>query len=259
VDGRQYTLEPDDITVTRPWQMHRVGNPLVRASLLHWLIIDLGVRRPHQEWHWPPWLLLSRQDLDELTAFLRQNEQAVWRGTPELRRCWQEIAAAVSDPRASSGISRVGVRLNDLFLQLLDLLRRRRVRMDVSLTSSTRTVALFLEDLRTNPTHLALPWTVGEMADACGLGVSQFIQHVRRLTTMTPVQYLTRHRMELAERLLVERRELSVTDVALECGFSSSQYFATVFARTHKRSPREFRAMRSEVAGGETAVALRRT
>jgi AraC family L-rhamnose operon regulatory protein RhaS len=241
VDGRQYMLEADDMTVTRPWQLHRVGNPQVNASRLHWLIIDLGVRRPHQEWQWPSWLLLSRQDLDELTAFLRQNEQTIWRGTQELRHCWQQIAAAVSNPRDASGISRVGVRLNDLFLLLLDLLRRKRVRMDESLTSSRRTVSLFLEDLQTNPTHLALPWTVGRMAEACGLGVSQFIQHVRRLTTLTPVQFLTRHRLELAARLLVQDLQTSVTDIALQCGFSSSQYFATVFSSKHRESPREFR------------------
>jgi AraC-like DNA-binding protein len=241
VDGRQYLLEADDMTVTRPWQLHRVGNPQVKASRLHWLIIDMGVRRPHQEWQWPSWLLLSRPDLDELAAFLRQNEQTVWRGTEELRHCWQQIAAAVGDPRHASGISRVGVRLNDLFLLLLDLLRRKRVRMDESLTSSRRTVSLFLQDLQTNPAHLALPWTVGKMAEACGLGVSQFIGHVRRLTTLTPVQFLTRHRLDLAARMLAEQSQASVTDIALQCGFSSGQYFATVFAKKHRESPRAFR------------------
>ena len=49
------------------------------------MIIDLGVRRPHQEWRWPSWTLLSRQDLSDLTCFLRQNEQYVWKGTAELR------------------------------------------------------------------------------------------------------------------------------------------------------------------------------
>ena len=68
VDGHEYVLHPDDLTLTRPWQRHRVGDPNVGAGRLHWLIIDVGVRRPNQPWRWPGWLLLSRPDLDELAS-----------------------------------------------------------------------------------------------------------------------------------------------------------------------------------------------
>jgi AraC-like DNA-binding protein len=33
---------------------------------------------------------------------------------------------------------------------------------------------------------------------------------------------------------------MSVTEVAFACGFSSSQYFATLFRRRFKASPKEF-------------------
>jgi AraC family L-rhamnose operon regulatory protein RhaS len=241
-DGREYILQPDDFTVSRPWQLHRVGNPYVAASRLDWLIIDLGVRRPQEEWKWPPWLLLSRGDREELTTILRHNEQPVWHGTPGLRRCWQEIAAAIDGDKNGSSVSRVTIRLNDVFLLLLDMFREKRVRLDESLASSKRTVELFLQDLRSHPDHLALEWTVQEMASSCGLGISQFIQHVRRLTNMTPVQYLTHCRLEFASQLLTNNPQMSITDVALTSGFASSQYFATVFTRHHGFSPREYRA-----------------
>jgi AraC family L-rhamnose operon regulatory protein RhaS len=60
VDDREYSLGPDDLTIARPWQRHRVGKPQVTASRLHWIILDVGVRRPNQDWKWPSWLLLSQ-------------------------------------------------------------------------------------------------------------------------------------------------------------------------------------------------------
>ena len=81
--------KPGDLTVTRPWQLHRVGNPQVTAGRLHWLILDVEVRRPHQSWKWPSWLVLSKADLKELTDILRHNEQPVW-------RCLGRIAARLS-------------------------------------------------------------------------------------------------------------------------------------------------------------------
>ena len=59
VDGQDLDLKPGDLTITRPWQLHRVGRPHVTACRLHFLILDVGVRRPHQRWKWPPWLVLS--------------------------------------------------------------------------------------------------------------------------------------------------------------------------------------------------------
>ena len=242
-DDRAFHLQPDDLTVARPWQLHRVGDPHVTASLLHWLILDVGVRRPNQDWKWPAWLLLSQPDLDELTNILRHNENPVWKATAELRRCFREIAQAVDGDINGSCLSRLTLRINDMLLLMLEMFRTKKVRLDTSLSSTRRTVQLFLEDLKSQPEHLALEWTLGEMAESCGLKVTQFVQHVRSLTNMSPGQYLTRCRLEQAARMLKEQPHLTVTSVALDCGFGSSQYFATVFAKEYGESPKEYRAL----------------
>jgi AraC family L-rhamnose operon regulatory protein RhaS len=46
VEQNEFRLRPDDLTVTRPWQRHRVGDPNIGAGRLHWLILDVSVRRP---------------------------------------------------------------------------------------------------------------------------------------------------------------------------------------------------------------------
>ena len=46
---------------------------------------------------------------------------------------------------------------------------------------------------------------------------------------MTPTQYLNHLRLEQAARMLKNNEQKSITEIALQCGFYSSQYFATVF------------------------------
>jgi AraC-like DNA-binding protein len=241
VDHQERVLQPDDLTITRPWQLHRVGNPRVGASRLHWLIIDVSVRRPNQSWHWPSWFLLNKTEKDELTHFLRNNEQSVWRASPEIRRCFQSIADAVKTERNGTLMTHLAIRINDMFVMLLDLLRSQKIRLDQSLSGSRRTVQLFLEDLAAHPEHLALDWTVGEMARTCGLGISQFVHHVNQLTNLPPVHYLNHCRLNHSARLLRERPTENITNIAFACGFSSSQYFSTLFSKRFGTSPKEFR------------------
>jgi AraC family L-rhamnose operon regulatory protein RhaS len=44
--------------------------------------------------------------------------------------------------------------------------------------------------------------------------------------------------------MLHREPESSVTNIALRCGFSSSQYFATAFQRRFSRSPTEWRGLK---------------
>ncbi len=241
--GRQQDtiLEAGNLIVLRPWQQHRIGCPNIAASRLHWLLIDVGVRRPHQEWKWPSWLLLSPRDIAELTTMLRHNEQPIWNATSDLRRCFQSLAHTLDARSLDGSVSRITIHINELLLYLLEMLRTRQIRLDHSLTSARRTVKLFLDELRTHPQQLAQQWNVSEMAQACGLGITQFTQHVKAIMNMTPLEFLTHRRMDLAAEFLCERN-MGITETALECGFSSGQYFATVFGRHFGVSPREYRA-----------------
>lgn len=249
IDGRGYSLGPDDLTIARPWQRHRVGNPNVTVSRLHWLILDVGIRRPNQEWRWPSWLLLSPPDLEELTNILRHSEASVYKAVPGIRECFLQIASAVQTDRNGSNLSRLAIRVNDLFLRLLDALRKKELKLDHSLSTTRRTVDLFLRDLRTHPEHLEIDWSVEEMASNCGLRTTQFVHHVRCLTNMAPLRFLNHCRLEHAATLLRERRDLSITDIAMACGFASSQYFATVFVRRYGCAPGVFRERNLRACG----------
>jgi AraC family L-rhamnose operon regulatory protein RhaS len=227
VDGRQWTLRRGCLTVTRPWQFHRVGAPHIGASRLTWLILDVGVRRPNQTWRWPDWLVCSGAELQKLTRLLSHNEQPVWQAGDEIEGWFDKLAQLVAEegnPRA--GESKLKLAINGLLLAVLELLEREQIPLDEYLSTSQRAVQLFLQAL---PQHAASDWDLAAMARQCGLSRSQFSAYCQELTGLTPVQYLTQCRVEMAAHMLAGQPHLTITEVAYACGFNSSQYFATVF------------------------------
>lgn len=238
VDQQTFVLEAGGLTVTRPWQRHRVGNPKVGPSRLHWLILDVGVRRPNQPWLWPSWLVLSARDLKELTDLLRHNEQPVWQANPELGRCFEQLAQLLGATEPRAILSRLRLHLNELFVVLLELLRSRQPTLDPRLASSRRTVEMFLRSL---PDHLERPWTLDDMARECGLARTRFADYCLQLTNLPPMEYLTNRRIDAARQMLVDFPQRSITDIAFACGFGSSQYFSSVFRKKTGASPRDVR------------------
>lgn len=238
VDGRPRPLRPGHLTITRPWQPHSVGDPDVTASRLYWLILDVGVRQPHQSWKWPPWLVLAPSDLRELTALLRENEQPVWPGTPEISRCFADIGHLIESSRSAAlPVSRLTLLANEVFVCLLELLRKQKPARKTSLMLGERSVSMFLNRMED---ELHEPWTLELMAQKSGLARTRFTHYCRKLTNLSPMEYLQRRRVEKARVMLADKR-LSITEIALNCGFTSGAYFSSVFRRHCQCSPRAYR------------------
>jgi transcriptional regulator GlxA family with amidase domain len=80
-----------------------------------------------------------------------------------------------------------------------------------------------------------------ELARMAGLSPARFHHHFKRVTGSSPHDYWLRLRVELASLRLCEQSDLTITGIAHDFGFSSSQYFATVFRRYFGTSPQQYR------------------
>ncbi len=238
VGQKSLTVSPGELTITRPWQRHRIGNPNMPACHYSWIILDVGVRRPNQPWKWPKWLLLPKSGLDRHTEMLRHNEDPVWHGDRRIGDCFSRLDTTVARGAGETNLARLKIAINELLVMLTELLESRNPQLDATLPSSERTVNLFLESLSR---RLDEPWTLDSMANACGLGRSQFSTLCRKLVNLTPITYLGQLRVENAASLLAADPHMSVTEIAFRCGFQSSQYFAKVFRERHNFTPSEFR------------------
>jgi AraC-like DNA-binding protein len=239
-DKRKHTLRAGQFTITRPWQLHKLGAPNIGPGRLHWLILDVGVRRPHQNWYWPAWMVLTKDDLAELTRKLRHNENPVWNATPAITHCFRELAHTIEAWNRPHAVSRLATYLNQLVLGILDALSVQQTQETPNLTSRQRTVELFLHEVEDNSAISRELWTINSMAEHCNMGVTAFSKYCRELVNAGPMEYLNRCRLDHAARQLRENPTLSVTDIAFANGFNSSQYFATRFRQRFHTSPSRF-------------------
>lgn len=242
VDGVAYPLPGGHFTVTRPWQLHKLGAPHLGPGRLHWFIVDVGVRRPSQDWRWPSWVILGQPALAELTRRLRHNEHPVWKATRDMHHAFQGIADALRTPGDSTRFPRLALHINRVLLGVLDALRQQQRQEYPELTRANRTVELFLRDLEQNPASAACAWTLESMARACGMGMTTFSKYCHRAVNTPAMAYLCRCRLEHAARRLRAEPTRPITQIALDVGFSSSQYFATRFQLRFRCTPKAYRA-----------------
>lgn len=85
------------------------------------------------------------------------------------------------------------------------------------------------------------PWKLEKLAKLCHVSVPHLAEVFRRDFGEPPRQYLLRHRIELAAEYLRTSNQ-SITEIALELGFSSSQHFANVYRKFRGKSPRQERS-----------------
>lgn len=90
--------------------------------------------------------------------------------------------------------------------------------------------------------------TLTEVASACGLSVSHFTRAFRRSTGTPPHRWLLGRRVEYAKALLVAG-DLSLGQIALECGFADQSHFSRVFRRAVRVSPGAWRRENSGNVG----------
>jgi transcriptional regulator GlxA family with amidase domain len=88
--------------------------------------------------------------------------------------------------------------------------------------------------------RLAEPLTVARMAKHAGKSLRTFARHFHEETATSPLQWLLRHRILAAQRLL-EQTDLSVDRVAGDAGFGSSVSLRVHFRRELNTTPLAYR------------------
>jgi AraC family L-rhamnose operon regulatory protein RhaS len=233
-------LRAGSFLLTRPWQLHKFGAPNISRGRLHWLILDVGVREPHQNWNWPNWLVMTREDIAELTERWQHIKNPIWTSTPAIAQSFRELARCITTWDQPHAVSRMAAHLNLLLISVLDALVEQQTHGDEPLTSRKRTAEMFLNDLKDGRIDVGEQWTLDRMAEHCGMGVTAFTKYCRELVNIGPMEFLNQCRLERAAEQLRADSQRSVTEIAFANGFNSSQYFATRFRQRFKTSPTQF-------------------
>lgn len=89
--------------------------------------------------------------------------------------------------------------------------------------------------------HLKENIKIADIAATVHMSHFYFCRLFRQSMGVTPYQYIIQQRVELAQQLLKQRRELSIANISLECGFTNQSHFAKSFRRIIGTTPKKYR------------------
>jgi AraC family transcriptional regulator len=85
--------------------------------------------------------------------------------------------------------------------------------------------------------HLSQDLSIIDLSQVAGMSPYYFLRLFKKSMHVTPRQYIIQMRIDRAKKLL-RSRELSIADIALECGFTSQSHFTNVFRQITKTTPK---------------------
>ncbi|PNY38485.1 AraC family transcriptional regulator CmrA [Rhodopirellula baltica] len=86
--------------------------------------------------------------------------------------------------------------------------------------------------------HFADPLRIESLAEQVGLSTSSFHQHFKNVTTMTPLQYQKRMRLQEARSLMIGEK-LDAAEAAFRVGYESPSQFSREYRRMFGAPPRQ--------------------
>jgi AraC-like DNA-binding protein len=87
--------------------------------------------------------------------------------------------------------------------------------------------------------NFSRPITLQQLTALAGLSIAQLERHCKRIFQLTPRQMIHKARLGEASRLLQE--DLSITEIALRCGYTDHSAFSRQFKALTGASPSEYR------------------
>ncbi|MCW8877944.1 MAG: helix-turn-helix transcriptional regulator [Kangiellaceae bacterium] len=88
-------------------------------------------------------------------------------------------------------------------------------------------------------------WDVDSLAEIASMSRSVFAKRFKELLDTSPMNFLTKIRMEDAYRRLKDQR-VSVIEVAVDCGYATESAFSKAFKRVLGMSPGAVRNLSDE-------------
>lgn len=222
VDGRNYAITGGECFITFPFEPHSTGNyPLVPCEFYSFQI-DVKAQR----------LLglgqkLSAYLADQLQHLSHRHYRLTNNDLQNLKTSFDRIALGGKDNTYLS------LQYLNCFLfnvkNLEPIYEERRPQISPYIQKSLEYIEQHFKD--------AIPLSI--LANISGYSLSSFKVKFKDVIGITPAEYITLQKIEYAKKILSEPSQ-SITDLAFDLGFSSSNYFCSVFKKYTNIAPSQY-------------------
>ena len=218
-EGHEVDIGADEVHLCRPGVVHAGVNNLLDPCLLYWCEFD------------PVALLPAGPGLE----FFQRAASGKLPGpvSGRLRDRFEALLETCGRPPSAERDAEIQWRLG---LMLLEVARTGK-HSETCVRYFSPPVASLIRAFRADPSGRR---PLRELVAETGLASSALYERFRHETGFSPHEYRMQLKVELARELLCTTGA-AVTEIAYRCGFSSSQYFATVFGRLTGVTPGRWR------------------
>jgi AraC-like DNA-binding protein len=253
VGGRNYHVKGGEQYVALPGEMHDTGSEPQDKGVLYWLILDV-TQEPDKFLFLAP--AMARKLVSDLLKITSRHFSANPESLVTLDRVFQSLLQIRKPDEATGTFQKWGATKS----RGAELRRSPRTHPQESfhlLQASShlvqyilQTIAASRENIRTTSFAVKASlefiarnqqeWlSVAQVAEEVDLSESYFKILFREEVGLPPAEYMLRQKIEAAKTALGDSN-CNITELAYRLGFSSSQYFATVFKRFTNQTPSEY-------------------
>ena len=212
-----------NVYVTQPGEFHGSVQGQLNPCRVYWLQFDVSHSHP---------LGLPDSEGSALAEALRTLPRRCFAVPPAVADEYDRILDNLERPEDPLLVAEIRAELLRL---LLDLVAAARSVAAGDLSSMVGAAIAMMQE------HMETPLALTEMAERLGWSLSHLKHRFRTEMGVSPSDYYLRLRLDGArERLL--QTDHTITAIAQDFGFSSSQNFATIFKRVVGVTPSEIRA-----------------
>jgi AraC-like DNA-binding protein/mannose-6-phosphate isomerase-like protein (cupin superfamily) len=225
VGDRKYKLKGGDLFFTMPGEQHSSGDSPQEKGNLYWLILNLKSRKCD-------FLELSKNGSSALfdKLYSLKNRHFSCGNSNQFTTLLESIF--VNAKKDFKGELPLNLSQSIITFLLLFI----EAGADSSLKINNNVFTNVLSYIEKNISERI---TVPELASLTKLSVSHFKVEFKKLFGSPPAEYVIRNKIQEAVKRLKGKKS-DVTGIAFDLGFSSSQYFATVFKRYTGKRPKDY-------------------
>jgi AraC-like DNA-binding protein/mannose-6-phosphate isomerase-like protein (cupin superfamily) len=234
-------IGPGELFFTRPRELHSGTDGAMHPSEILWVQIIVPESGPFLGW--------SENAVKEIHARLSGTHARRFSAPPEIARTFKDLIRVHQMPIDALSTVRASTLLSSLLVQIADA---RAEHIATNAIKSTPPSPLISAAINWMETHLEETFTIQNVADAVGLHPSRFHRCFVAEMKQTPAEWHMRQRILTAQKLLKDKNA-NVTEVALQLGFASSQYFSTVFKKYTGYTPSVYRQGLESKMGAEAS------
>jgi len=224
VGGQLYRLRGGDVFVTFPDESHSTGGAPSEPGILYWL--NLRLPGPGRRL-----LDLPRAESEALVQGLLSLPERHFRAPRQTKSLFGELFRLYDSPQVAHRGARLRCAVTRLLLELIDGSQRH---------AGTSPSPRIREIVRLIREHPGQDFSLSDLARRAHVSLSHFKRIFKAETGLAPREYILQAKIDAAKHRLTSGNT-PVTQISVDLGFVSSQYFATVFRRMTGRTPTAYR------------------